>query len=345
MARICIIGGTGFISQRLVLLLLDDGHQVTLLNRGISPSPFKEQDNLQFHFGDRNDPAVLKSVFDQTDYDVVYDFVGYTPDQVDLTLAVLGGSVDRYIFCSTVSVYMISHDVSCPITEDQDHAPLMESWPRNPFGYDYGVDKRQCEDVIWRAHDKGTVRATALRPTFVAGPGDPLKREWFWLQRILDSGPVIVPGSGEYRFQNVYVEDVARAFMLALNHSNAIGQSYNVVGEESCTLNEYLDMLGAMIQRPVEKLWMQQVDFDKHPLSLYPDGDVFPYNTRRDAVFSQKKIQQELGYRSTPRKEWIAKTLDWFMGGHGGDSIGYERRNEDLALCQQLHKEHEHVDQ
>jgi nucleoside-diphosphate-sugar epimerase len=52
-----------------------------------------------------------------------------------------------------------------------------------------------------------------LRPTYVCGPNDPMRRDYFWIQRLLDRKPVLVPGSGDHAFHPVYAGDVARAFV------------------------------------------------------------------------------------------------------------------------------------
>jgi nucleoside-diphosphate-sugar epimerase len=72
----------------------------------------------------------------------------------------------------------------------------MEYNPRNPFGMDYGINKRRCEEVIWESYSKSGLPVTVIRPTFVCGPEDPARRDYFWIERILDGKPLLVPGSG-----------------------------------------------------------------------------------------------------------------------------------------------------
>ncbi len=76
---------------------------------------------------------------------------------------------------------------------------------------------------------------------------------------------------------------------------------------------------------------------------MHPDGDVFPNNTRCKTIFNIDKIKAELGYNPTLLAKWLQATLNWFFRGYEGDSIGYERRQEELRIIEELKTEMEHV--
>jgi nucleoside-diphosphate-sugar epimerase len=211
----------------------------------------------------------------------------------------------------------------------------MDYWDRNPFGMQYGIDKRECERVLWDAHQDAHFPVSMLRPTFVSGPADPTARDFFWIERILDGKPLLVPGSGDCAFQQVYIEDVAQAFAALLDHPVSVGKAYNIVGKEIYSLNEYLRMLGELTGRAPTLVHVPQSDFDEQPFSTNPRGDVFPFNTRRTAVFSLERVKRDIGFRPTPVREWMAATIDWWRK-QGRHSLGYDRRTEELTLVQQI---------
>ncbi len=332
--RILIIGGTGFISGCTVDMLLAQDHEVTVFKRGLSRCFLTEHPELHAIYGDRNLRADLERVLSSGTYDAVYDFVAYVPEQSKLAVDLFSGKIGRFIHCSTVSIYMVSWDVHCPITEDQDKQPLMDYWDRNPFGMDYGIKKRQCEDVLWAAHDEKAFPVTMLRPTYVCGPGDPALNDLFWIERILDGGSLLVPGSGDFAFQNVYVDDVARAFVDLLDNENTIGQAYNMAAEEIFSLNEYLVRLGGLLDREVDLVQIEQDVFDRLPFSTSTNGDAFPFNTRRTAVFSLEKIKNVVGYTSTPFERWMPETIAWIQKHVSGHSVGYEYRRKELEVAE-----------
>jgi nucleoside-diphosphate-sugar epimerase len=334
--NILIIGGTGFISGALSRRLLRRGEQVTLLTRGRTALPADLSGTARVLVADRNDHRALASAVGGRTFDAVFDMVAYEPEASASAAAIFRGKVGRFIHCSTISVYMVSDQVQCPVTEDQDHAPLMSRRGPNPFGFDYGLAKRKCEGVLWGAHDEKAFPVSMLRPTYVSGPEDPTMRDWFWIQRILDGKPLLVGGSGDFAFQQVYVEDVARMFEALLDRPASVGKAYNVAAEEVFSLNEYLAALGRILGLTPDIVHMDQAEFDRLPLSRSSRGDVFTFNTRRTALFSLERIREDLGYRSTPFVQWMAETVRWWREVNTTDSIGYERRGEELEVIRRL---------
>lgn len=335
---ILILGGTGFISGHLTQRLLDAGHHVTILTRGSSRRSFERADRLERLRADRNDRSSLTKALGDRRFDAVYDMIAYLPEQSRLAVEVMRGRTERFIHCSTVSVYMVSDLVTCPVTEDQDALPLMPYWPRNPFGMDYGINKRRCEDVLWAAHDPEAFPVTMVRPTYVCGPEDPTLRDFFWIQRILDGGPLLVPGSGDHAFQLIYVEDAARIFADLLDAPETIGRAYNAAGEDILTLKDYLRRTAALLNREVELVQVDQDVFDALPFSTHPRGDVFPFNTRRTSIFSLDRVKRDVRFSSTPFDTWMEVTLDWYCDVFQGASIGYDRRAEELAFASEVQK-------
>jgi len=331
-----VIGGTGFISSTLVRHLLGRGHRVTLLTRGVTQVPPDIAGKAALVAADRSDHQALRRVVGQTTFDVAYDMIAYLPEESAAAARAFRGRVGRFIHCSTVSVYMVSREVQCPVTEDQDCGPLMDYFPRNPFGMEYGIKKRQCETVLWNLHDDRAFPVSMLRPTYVSGPADPARRDWFWIQRILDGGPLLVPGSGDLAFQQVYLEDVARAFAMLPESDATVGRAYNIVGEEVFSLNEYLQLLGEMLNRRPDLVHVGQEEFDALEFSICPEGDVFTFNPRRTAVFSLDRIRHDLGYRGTPFQDYMRTTIDWWTVPDRVDSYGYARRKDEIAYAHRI---------
>jgi nucleoside-diphosphate-sugar epimerase len=336
-----VLGGSGFISSALVRRLAARGDRVsTLTRRGHHAPPGAQIESLT---GDRSDPNTLDRLFRARTFDVVYDMIAYVPEESAAAAALFRGRVGRFIHCSTVSVYMVSDAVVPPVTEDQDAAPVMAFWDRNPFGMTYGLRKRECEHVLWKAHDERQFPVTMIRPTFVSGPGDPAGRDAFWIDRILDGGPLLIPGDGETRFQTAYVEDVARVLAELPLCAVAIGKAYNVADEESLTMKEYIARLASLLDKQPPSVYVTQEVFDRLPFSTSLDGDVFPFNTRRDAVFSLERIKHDLGYRSTPLRTWLSATVEWRRQTPGFRSTAYDRRWEEVEFAGRWIRQQERI--
>lgn len=329
---VLVIGGTGFLSGALVARLVEEGHAVTILTRGMRPPP---GGSIQEIRGDRRDKRLLAAAAARN-FDAVIDMIAYRPEESAAAAEAFRGRTGRFIHCSTVSVSMVAASVRCPVTEDQDDLPADLEFHRNPFGLEYGLDKRKCERVLLEAHHDRLFPVSMIRPTFVSGPGDPAKRDWYWIERILDGAPLLVPGSGDHAFQQVYCGDAVRTIIAILNHAAAVGRTYNCAGEDVYSLNEYLGRLGVLLGRTPVCAHIPQEAYDALPFSTSEEGDVAPFNTRRTALFSLERIQCELGIRSTPFEEWMRETIAWWTAPGRCHSVGYAARPEEVARARKI---------
>lgn len=120
--KVLFIGGTGNISSACLELALVRGYDVSTLNRGTRSAV---ADQRVTHFvGDRNDLSVLNRAAEGGPYDVVADFVGYTPDQIEKDIAAFSGRIGQYLYISSASAYQ----------KPPNHYVISESTPlRNPF--------------------------------------------------------------------------------------------------------------------------------------------------------------------------------------------------------------------
>lgn len=329
--KILILGGTGFISSRLVTKLLSAGNEVHLFNRGRSKSASQKVRVLNGNRRNLNDLTSAAS----NKYDIIYDFIAYEPEDTINAVKAFKNKTSRFIHCSTISVYMISKEVTIPITEDQANAAVMDYWTLNPFGMGYGINKRRCEEILWK-ENSSSFPVTVIRPTFVCGPGDPARRDYFWIERINDGNPLLVPGTGKYHFQNIYVEDLASIFSKIIDSEVTEGKSYNAADEYVFTLNNYLELLADILGKKIKIVHCDQNLFDQLPFSHSTVADVFPFNTRTDAVFSLNQIKKDIGYSSTPIKEWMTSTVNWYLENEQNHSAGYNKRAEELKIIDNL---------
>jgi NADH dehydrogenase len=95
---------------------------------------------------------------------------------------------------------------------------------------------------------EGLVRASALdwtifRPSVIFGPEDRFLNLFAQLQALV---PVVFLAKADARFQPVYVEDVATAFVHALDDLASFGQAYDLCGPQVYTLRELVALAGRL---------------------------------------------------------------------------------------------------
>jgi uncharacterized protein YbjT (DUF2867 family) len=112
-----------------------------------------------------------------------------------------------------------------------------------------------------------------LRPSLIFGPGSAFVQQ---MVEVMQAAPLIrpVPGTGEYRFRPVDVDDVAECFCQALANPSASSQTVELVGGEELTLNEIAeeiaDCLGirkAVVHMPIPLMKMAAAFFAMLPIT------------------------------------------------------------------------------
>ncbi|HZM18009.1 MAG TPA: NAD-dependent epimerase/dehydratase family protein, partial [Gaiellaceae bacterium] len=169
--KILVLGGTKFLGRATVEAALERGHDVTLFNRGeTNPELFPEVEKIR---GDRTEDL---SPLEGGHWDAAVDPSGYFPHVVRRSTEALDGSVGRYLFVSSVSVYS---DLSEGPSEDSPRAELgdMPADEMLPEYENYGALKALCEDAVWEVYGD---RATIVRPGLIVGPHDPTGRFTYW---------------------------------------------------------------------------------------------------------------------------------------------------------------------
>ena len=101
--KVLLIGGTGTISTAVARLLAERGEDLTLLNRGNRSSDVPA--GAKVIICDANDEAAVAEKTAGETYDVVCQFVGYKPEQVQRDYRLFAGRTKQYIFISSAAAY------------------------------------------------------------------------------------------------------------------------------------------------------------------------------------------------------------------------------------------------
>jgi NADH dehydrogenase len=118
------------------------------------------------------------------------------------------------------------------------HIGVTRAREDSPLAYYAGKARQE------RALEETGISFAILRPTLVYGPGDILVNNIAWLMRRFPAFPIF--GSGEYRLQPVFVEDLAS---LAIEAAAAESSgSEDVIGPEVYTFGEFAALIAAHVR-------------------------------------------------------------------------------------------------
>jgi nucleoside-diphosphate-sugar epimerase len=226
--HILFIGGTGQISLPCVAEAVARGHRVSVFNRGRSAEALPAGVTLI-----QGDMAGAEYVaLGANSYDVVCQFMVFTPDQMERDVAVFGRRVGRYVFISSASVYE-KPARAYVITEE---TPAV-----NPY-WVYSQNKIACEAVLRQS----ALPWTIVRPSHTVRNGLPtmMNDGDAVAARMLAGKPVIVAGDGTTPWTLTRSVDLALPFVGLLDKEAALREVFHITGDKGFTWNEIYAAIG-----------------------------------------------------------------------------------------------------
>jgi nucleoside-diphosphate-sugar epimerase len=278
--NICIVGGTGNISESIVRLLLERGDEVTIFNRGRHrPVP----ESVRLIQGDRNDREDFERKMQAENFDAAIDMICFTPDDAQSSLRAFR-NVGHFVMTSTVCTYGIDYDWF-PVTEDHPLRPIT----------DYGRNKAAADAVFMAAYYQHGFPVTIIKPSTTYGPQQGLIRQiawdYSWIDRIRKGKPILVCGDGNALHQFLYVNDAGLAFMGVLGKEHTKGQTYNLVKRGYTTWAEYHRTAMKVLGREVELIG---VPFNDLKAFQIPEFDICEEIFAHHVYYSADKLIRDV---------------------------------------------------
>jgi dTDP-L-rhamnose 4-epimerase len=204
-----------------------------------------------------------------------------------------------------------------PEDEDGPLIPLPTPETKRPsLASVYALTKYVQERMtLLMAHAYG-IEGCALRLFNVYGPGQALSNPYtgvlaIFASRLLNGRPPLLYEDGQQRRDFVHVSDVARAFVLALEHPAAAGGVFNIGSGGDHTIFEVARRLAAAMGRP--RLAPELIGKAR-------TGDV------RHCFADISLARQELGYRPARHLEdGLGELTDWVQTQHAIDRVSEAR--------------------
>jgi nucleoside-diphosphate-sugar epimerase len=183
---------------------------------------------------DIRDKASVNQALGNLKFDVVVNWIAFTPDHVETDLALFQDRTQQYIFISSASAYQ-TPPVSLPVTES---TPL-----ENPY-WDYSQAKIACEARLMRAYQETRFPVTIVRPSHTYDcTVIPFEGGYTVVDRMRQGKPVIVHGDGTSLWVLTHHRDFAKGFVGLLGHSHAIGQAFHITSDEWLTWNQIAEIV------------------------------------------------------------------------------------------------------
>jgi nucleoside-diphosphate-sugar epimerase len=226
------IGGTGIISSACSRVAVEQGIELYHLRRGKTSRPVP--DAVRVLGGDIRDPSSAAAALGDHVFDVVVDFIAFTPEHIERDIELFGRRTKQFVFISSASAY-IKPPTSLPITES---TPL-----HNPF-WAYSRAKIACEEELLQAFRTIGFPVTIVRPSHTYDPTlFPCHGGYTVIERMRRGKPVVVHGDGSSLWTLTHHQDFARAFVQLLGNPRAIGEAFHITSDEWLTWDQIHHLL------------------------------------------------------------------------------------------------------
>ena len=232
--NILMIGGTGVISTEVSKRILAKGWHLTLLNRGTQTRGVCPDGAEVILCDIRNAESAAQALAGRS-FDVVVDWISYTPTQLQQTLSLLRGAYGQYIFISSSAVY------SRGLTR------ATEDGPKQNLAWDYARDKLGCEellkieDLLWKCNWTVVRPAVTYGDTRIPCAIIPNK-QWTLADRMLKGLPIVLHDDGSARTHITHSSDFAKGIVGLMGNPQASREAFHIVSDEVLSWKEMAEM-------------------------------------------------------------------------------------------------------
>ncbi len=299
MSKVLVTGGAGFIGSHLTDLLIEKGYEVFVLDNlatGKRENVSPEAHFIEADICNKN----INKYFEGIDYVFHLAAKPRVPisvkDPVSTTEVNILGTVNVFTLAKEAGVKRVIFASSSSVYGDQKEFPLREDMipnPKSPYALQKYVGE-QFAKIFFELYEFPIV---CLRFFCVFGPRLLFDSDYSlvlgkFLKLNKEGNPLTIFGNGEQTRGFCYVEDIAKACVLAMESDKLNGMEIiNTGGERAISVNFLADLIGG------EKKYLPE-----------RSGDVM--HTKADI----QKAKELLGW--SPKisfEEGVKKTQEWFL--------------------------------
>lgn len=316
MAKVLVTGGAGFIGSHVVDLLVQENHQVVVVDNFFTG---KEQniehlkDKITVFKEDIRNLEGLKKAFEGVEFVLhqaalrsvptsIKEPEQYIDVNVKGTLNVLEAArltaVKKVIFASSSSVYGTAKKL--PLKEGKESIKISP----------YAITKHVGEDLCKYYYKIYGLETVSLRYFNVFGPRQDPHSPYaavipLFIKAVLNDQQPTIFGDGEQTRDFTYIENAAKANLLAMKIKKARGKVFNIANQEGISVNTILQKINNHLGKNIS------AKYDPPRL-----GDM------KHTIAENSKAKKILGYQNfVPFEDGLKKTIDWMKSLQNAQTV------------------------
>lgn len=302
--KVLVTGGAGFIGSHIVDGLVKLNHEVSIIDNLYTGSEKNINKNAKFYRCDITNKETLKLVFELEKPQVVIHHAAQIDVQTSLRRAKfdakvnIGGTINILECCREFKVRKIVYPSSAAVYGDPKYLPIDENHPINPISF-YGVSKHTPEHYIKIYSELYDIKYTIFRYANVYGERQGAKGEGgvisIFIDKFLNGEAPVIFGDGDQTRDFIYVKDVAKANILAIDKGD--NEILNISTNTQVSINKLFEI-------------MREI-FDAKIMTIYRkprDGDI------KDSYLDNIKSKMTIGWNNEyGLQEGLKETIDYYI--------------------------------
>jgi nucleoside-diphosphate-sugar epimerase len=232
------------------------------------------------------------------------------PEETQGALEVLDARIGHYVHFSTGQVYLVREGCSSPAPETEYEGPLLprpdSEWETREW--QYGIDKRGCEDLLADAWETRSFPSTRLRLPVIHGERDHYGKLHGYVLRLLDGGPIVVPKEAGPPLKHIDQRDVVTAIVRIVEDGVGHGEAFNLAQDEAWTLERFLQALGELVR--VRPKVVQRPRTELQRAEVFPGCS--PFSNPWMSVLDNRRAKEELGLSFANFEDYLPQLAKHF---------------------------------
>ncbi len=303
MSKILVTGGAGFIGAHVTRDLLDEGHEVVVVDDLTGGFEDNVDKRAEFVQTDVCDHEKMRDIFDKHNFEYVFHLAAYAAEglshfikrfnytnnligSVNLINESVKHNIKCFVFTSSIAVYGTNQT---PMRED------MIPRPEDP----YGIAKYAVEMELEASRRMFGLQYIIFRPHNVYGEyqniGDRYRNVvGIFMNQLMQGQPMTIFGDGVQTRAFTYISDVSNVIARSINVPQAYNQIFNVGGDKVYTVKELAEAVAGAMGCDAKMIYVE------------------PRNEVKHAFSDHTKVKRVFGIDShVPLEEGLKRMADW----------------------------------
>lgn len=330
--NILVTGGAGFIGRWVVKSLLQDGHTVMAFDNLSNGSrrnveEFEDNENFMFIQGNINNEELLKSIFKENKFDIIYHLAASinVQDSIDDPKTTFyNDTVGTFNILERARIQMFGANAkmqggkwvyddreerqpckvvfmsTCMVYDKAGEGGIDELHPTKPIS-PYGGSKIAAENLVLSYYHSYKLPTVVIRPFNTYGPFQKTNGEGgvvaIFINKALKGEELNIYGSGEQTRDLLYVKDCARFVVKAGLNDKVDGEIVNAGTGRDVTINE------------LAKIISKNRSTIKHIEHIHPQSEIMKlkcnYNKAKETMGWEPEYTLEEGISES--EGWISR--------------------------------------